>query len=482
MLDLVIKGGKVVTPSGIGNWDVGVLGEKIVAIGLPGTLPEEVGRTLDATGMIVVPGGVEPHAHAASNVRPGIPQTVPDMPNAGPEVHSLGAIWGGTTTVVDFAPVPNQGDIVKGIHDYISPWKGHAYTDYSTHCVYSSANSPDSIFRYRELLEAGFPSVKVFTTDTKPPEGRVPYSVVAKMDMGRLEHLMNQITKHGGVLAVHGADDELTMYNYLTAKERGLWDWHNIHLIHSNLVEDLAFHRVVRLAQRTGVGLYFVHVTAQEGLETIMEARSRGMPIYGEVLTLALSFNCEDYKGESGMQYHTYPSLKYEDDRTKLWDGLLGGDLAFTATDSGFTTHADKLAGRNVMDMRGGNIGIEIRMGVTYTEAVVKQGMSLERYVDVTSANASKMLGLFPRKGAIAIGSDADIAILNPSIRKILTMDDLHVRDYSPWEGWKVEGWPTTVILRGKLMVEGGILLGEPTDGQLIPRKIDPTYLQGPKF
>ncbi len=483
MLDIIIKGGQVVTPWGVGNWEVGVLAEKIVAVALPGTLPREVKRPINANEKIVVPGGIEPHAHAASNVQPGIPQSVPGVPNAGPLQHSLGAIWGGTTTVIDFAPVPNEGDLTKGVHDYISCWKGNAYTDYSTHCIYSSSNTPEAISRCKELIDAGFPSIKVFTTNIRPPEGRgLAPIILARIDMGRLEALMSQIAIFGGVLAVHGEDDELTMYNYLMAKERGLWDWHNVHLIHSKLVEDLAFQNVVRLAARTGVGMYFVHVTAKEGLDAILEARSRGLPVYGEVLTLALSFNCDRYKEEDGMKYHTFPSLKYEEDRQYLWKGLLKEDLAFTATDSGFTTYQDKIAGRNVVDIRGGNIGIEIRMGINYTEAVVGQGMSLERYAEVTSTNAAKLLGLYPRKGAIAVGSDADIAIIDPSVKKPLTMEDLHVRDYSPWEGWQVRGWPTTVILRGKIMVENGKLLGEPTQGQLIPRKIDASVLQRPAF
>ena len=134
------------------------------------------------------------------------------------------------------------------------------------------------------------------------------------------------------------------------------------------------------------------------------------------------------------------------------------------------------------MDVRGGNIGIEIRMGVNYTEAVVRRGMSLEDYAAVTSTNAAKLLGLYPRKGAIAIGSDADITIIDPAVKKTLSMADLHLRDYSPWEGWEVEGWPTTVILRGKVMVDNGRLLGSPTDGQLISRKIDPGVLRRPAF
>jgi dihydropyrimidinase len=142
----------------------------------------------------------------------------------------------------------------------------------------------------------------------------------------------------------------------------------------------------------------------------------------------------------------------------------------------------DKIAGRNVVDVRGGNIGIEIRMGVNYTEAVVRRGMSLEDYAAVTSTNAAKLLGLYPRKGAIAVGSDADMTIIDPAVKKTLSMTDLHVRDYSPWEGWQVEGWPTTVLLRGKVMVDNGQLLGSPDDGQLIPRKIDPRVLRRPAF
>jgi dihydropyrimidinase len=483
MVDIIIKGGRVVTPGGVGDWDLAIQGEKIVAVALPGILSEEGVRVIDASGKIVVPGGIEPHAHAAANVQPGGPQLVSGTPNAGPIDHSLGAIWGGTTTVIDFAPVPNEGDLVAGIHDFISPWVGNAYTDYSTHCIYRNANTPDAISRYGELVSAGFPSVKIFTTDIRPAEGRqFSLTPIGKIDAGRLQDVMSQIARHGGVLAVHGEDDELVMYNYLLAQQRGLWDWYNVHMIHSKTVEDLAFRAVLRLAERTGAGLYFVHVTAKEGLDAISEARSRRMPVYGEVLTLALSFNCDQYKEEDGMKYHTYPSLKYEEDRDELWKGLMRHDLSFTATDSSFTTYLDKIAGRNVVDVRGGNIGIEIRMGVNYTEAVVKRGMSLEHYADVTSTNAAKLLGMYPQKGAIAAGSDADITIMDPSVKKTLSMADLHLRDYSPWEGWEVEGWPTTVLLRGNVMVEDGQLVGQPTVGKLISRKIDPGALQKPAF
>ncbi len=482
MFDLLITGGTVVMPSEAAAVDIGVQNGRIAAIAAPGTLTDDATQTLDATGRIVTPGGIEPHAHAAANVRPGAHELVAGVPNAGPLEHSLGAIWGGTTTVVDFAPAP-EGELVGGVHDFLSVWNGNAYADYSAHIIYSSRNSADSIARVGELIENDFPSVKIFTTNIRPPsDPPLTLTPVGRIDNGRLADLTAQLARNDGVLAVHAEDDELVMYNYLMARQRDNWDWYNAHLIHSKEVEDLAFRDVIRIAEQNGAGMYFVHVTGNDGVNAVAAARSRGLPVYGEVLTLALSFNCWQYREPDGMKYHTYPSLKYPEDGDDLWSGLLGNNLTFTATDSSFTTYVDKTAGRNVQDMRGGNIGIEIRMGVNYSEAVVKRGMPLTQYANITSTNAARLLGMYPRKGVIAPGSDADFAIIDPSFRKRLTMDDLHLRDYSPWEGWEVSGWPTTVILRGKVMVDNGQLLGDPNDGQLVRRRIDPAVLRRPAF
>jgi dihydropyrimidinase len=482
MFDLLITGGTVVTPSEAAVLDIGVQDGRIAAIAAPGTLTDDATQTLDASGRIVTPGGIEPHAHAAANVRPGAHELVAGVPNAGPLEHSLGAIWGGTTTVVDFAPAP-EGELVGGVHDFLSVWNGNTYADYSAHIIYSSRNSADSIARVGELIANDFPSVKIFTTNIRPPsDPPLTLTPIGRIDNGRLADLTAQLARNDGVLAVHAEDDELVMYNYLMARQRDNWDWYNAHLIHSKEVEDLAFRDVIRIAEQNGAGMYFVHVTGNDGVNAVAAARSRGLPVYGEVLTLALSFNCWQYREPDGMKYHTYPSLKYPEDGHDLWSGLLGNNLTFTATDSSFTTYVDKTAGRNVQDMRGGNIGIEIRMGVNYSEAVVKRGMPLTQYANITSTNAARLLGMYPRKGVIAPGSDADFAIIDPSFRKRLTMDDLHLRDYSPWEGWEVSGWPTTVILRGKVMVDNGQLLGDPNDGQLVRRRIDPAVLQRPAF
>ena len=483
MFDLLITGGTVVMPSEAAQVDIGVQDGRIVAIGAPGTLIDEAVQTIDASGRIVTPGGIEPHIHAAANVQPGAPQQVQGVPNAGPLEHSLGAIWGGTTTVVDFAPAPNEGELVGGILDFLSVWEGNTYADYSAHVIYRSNNTADSIARVGELINNDFPSVKIFTTNIRPPQDP-PLSLTptGRIDNGRLTDLTAQLARHDGVLAVHAEDDEIVMYNYLMAQQRNMWDWYNAHLIHSKEVEDLAFRDVIRIAEQNNAGMYFVHVTGNDGVNAVAAARNRGQAVYGEVLTLALSFNAFQYREPDGMKYHTYPSLKYPEDGSDLWSGLLGNNLTFTATDSSFTTYLDKTAGRNVQDMRGGNIGIEIRMGVNYTEAVVRRGMSLTQFANITATNAARLLGMYPQKGVIAPGSDADFAIIDPAIHKRLTMDDLHLRDYSPWEGWEIFGWPTTVILRGKVMVDDGELLGSPSDGQRVRRRIDPAVLQRPAF
>ena len=150
------------------------------------------------------------------------------------------------------------------------------------------------------------------------------------------------------------------------------------------------------------------------------------------------------------------------------------------ATDEYCTSWELKIAGRTVSDVTGGHNGAETRMGITYSEGVSKRGMSLQRFVDVTSANAAKIMGLYPRKGVIAPGSDADIVLIDPNVKKRLAKTDFHISDYSIWEGFDVEGWPVTTILRGKVVVEDGRFMGTPGDGRLVPRKVDPEYASRP--
>ena len=474
MVSLLIRGGQVVTTWGVGGWDVAVEGEKIVALAEPGTLSADGALVIDATGKIVVPGGIEPHAHVAAPIagQAGAETAPPDR-------VSRAALFGGTTTLTDFAIQYRGIDIFEAIEERTSRWRGQSYCDYSHHCMLLGEIPSNIIAQVREVIEAGYPTFKIFTTNIRPVS-RIPENERRLVGMGHLSGLMEQAATHGGLMFVHSEDDDIVqyMYNRLTEEERT--EWFNIHEVHNNMSEDVSFRRVLRVAEWTGAAVYFVHVSAKEGVNSIREARGRGLPVYGETLHNYASFNAESYKEPDGMKYHTYPSLKSEEDRLALWDGLIKGGINSMATDEYCTDYSMKVAGRTIADITGGHNGAETRVGITFSEGVSKQGMSLQRFVDVTSANAARIMGYYPRKGAIAPGSDADIVLIDPSIRKTLSMNDLHIGDYSIWEGWGIQGWPVTTILRGKVVVEGGQFFGNLGDGQFIPRKIDGDILSRP--
>jgi len=293
------------------------------------------------------------------------------------------------------------------------------------------------------------------------------------VDFGRLAMVMDQVARHGGLAVIHSEDDEIVQHNYRVAQETGRWDWTNMPFVHDGLSEDLSYRRVIRLAEVKEAALYLVHVSAKEGVAAVGEARRRGQPVYAETLHNYISFTEQNYREPDGMKYHTYPSLKSEADRHALWRGLLDGHLGVIATDHISTPYAIKTTGRTVADCTGGHNGIETRMGIMYTEGVVRRAMPLERYAEITAAGPARMLGLYPRKGVIQPGSDADLAVIDPAVRRPLAKADLHLEDYSIWEGWPLEGWPVMTLLRGQVAVEGGRLLTTPGSGTLIPRKID---------
>jgi dihydropyrimidinase len=279
---------------------------------------------------------------------------------------------------------------------------------------------------------------------------------------------------------VHGEDDDLVQFNYELFTEQGRTEGKYLHLVHSKLSEQLSFERTISLARAKGAGVYFVHTSASEGVEAIARARACTPAVYGETLHQYLCHTADEYAEPDGFRFHTYPSVKLAEDQEALWRGLLGGTLSTVATDEFPTTREVKLRGALIDDVTGGNLGAEARMGIVYTEGVSKRGMSLRRFVDVTSTNAARIFGLHPRKGVIAVGSDADLCVMDTRLRKRLTRDDFHVADYSPWEGWEVTAWPVATVLRGRPIVRDGALLGKPGDGELVPRRIDAGMLVAP--
>jgi dihydropyrimidinase len=429
---------------------------------------------LDARGMIIVPGGIDPHTHLAHPI-----MSHPDEPGItmGPEDDTRGMAYGGTTTHLDFCYVRPGTEIPQAIEQRSARWKANSYVDYAFHVTLCGALDPRVFEQIPEAIQQGFPSFKVFTTNVLPPH---PKRQGNRLDFGRIGFAMEKVAPNGGLMVVHGEDEDLVQFNYERFRAEGRTDGTNLHLVHTKLSELLAFRRTVALARALSTAVYFVHTSAKEGVDTIGEARAQGLPVYGETLHQYCCFDAEYYKTPRGFCSHTYPSLKFPEDQAALWDGLLRDGLSSLATDEYPTTLALKLKGKRIDDVTGGNVGAEARMGIAYSEGVVKRGMSLQRFAAITASNAARIFGLYPRKGAIAPGSDADLVFIDPSVRKTLVREDFHVTDYSPWEGWPVSGWPVTTMLRGRVIVDRGKLLGSPADGRLLARKIDPAILRRP--
>ncbi len=472
MLDLLVRGGEVVGADSVGRWDIGVHDGKIVSLTQAGADVPEAARSVDASGLLVVPGGVEPHAHLAHYISM---RTESEMYTLGPEEDTVGMAFGGVTTHIDFCQIPPGTTADQGIQQRMDRWKGKSLTDYAFHVNFLGATPIPAFEQIPELIQAGFPSFKVFTCNVLPP---VPPRRSYKMDFGRIGRLMDKVAAGGGIVVVHAEDDDLVQFNYELFNAEGRTDGRHLHLVHSKLSEHLSFARTILLGRATGAAVYFVHTSASEGAAAIEQARGYGQVVYGETLHQYLCHTADDYADPGGFQYHTYPSVKLRGDQDALWQGLLSGSLSTVATDEFPTTREVKLKGSTIEDVTGGNLGAEARLGIVYTEGVSKRGMTLRRYVDVTSSNAARIFGLYPRKGVIAVGSDADLALLDTHQRRRLTAADFHVADYSPWEGWEVTAWPTSTILRGQVLTHDGRLLARPGVGQWLPRRIAPSIVE----
>ena len=260
MLDLIIRGGLVVTPSGVGEFDVGVQGEKIVVVAERGAANLDANRTIDASGKYVLPGGIEPHTHIATAVseawagRPGVM-------TQSPEAASRAAAFGGVTTFIDFAggrPGTENGDqstnsIMKRLEDRRSVFAGHTYTDFAFHYTLAGEVTPQTIGEIGEAVREGVASFKIFTTFGS----RVPF--------GHLWAIFEEVGKNGGIMAVHAEDDDIVRYMENKLKREGNDQGYNLHLVHNNISEDIAFRKITRLAEHTETAIYFVHTTAKEG-------------------------------------------------------------------------------------------------------------------------------------------------------------------------------------------------------------------------
>jgi dihydropyrimidinase len=472
VFDLIIRGGDVVTPQGSVTCDVAVADGTIVATAAPDTLAtDSAARVIDASRHVVMPGGIDPHVHMHHVwIKPdGSP-----LVTAGPEHVGRAALFGGTTTLIDFAYWRDGATAAEAIAARDKDFVGKSPCDWAYHLMLHSEPPQEFSGQLAEAIQAGYPTLKIFTTNILP--GRTGRMI----DFGDIWEAFQVLAKEGGLGVIHAEDNDIVMHMYAKLIRENRVGFEHLAEVHNQLSEDLSFRRILRLAESVpGTALYMMHVSAATGVAAIAEARHKGLPIYGETLHQYLLYSANDYKRPNGQIYHTYPSLKSEADQKALWHGTASDVIHAIATDELCCTLKDKTLGDRIDDTTGGNSGVEPRLAVMYTEMVVRRGYSLSRYVDLVSTNAARIMGLYPKKGAIAIGSDADIVILDPTRRGKVRAADLHESDYTPWEGHDIFAWPVVTILRGKVMVENGEYFGSPNDGRYLKRKIASATLNG---
>ena len=475
MVDLVVRGDTVVTPQGVGAYDLAIAGERIVSVAAKGSLSIPDGaRLIDAAGKIVMPGGIDPHVHCKWFLpNPDGTAGLTDPP----DVVTRAAVHGGTTTIIDFTRASQGNSVQDAITSREQDWKGHAACDYAQHLMVEGALPVRLFGELAEAIQAGFPTIKIFTTDITPSrKGRM-------VDFGGIWEVFKVLAANGGLGVIHSEDNDIVMHMYEKLIREERTSFTNMAEVHNTLSEDISFRRVIRLAEKVpGAALYMMHVSAASGVSAISEARARGVPIYGESLHQYMLYTSEDYRQPNGQIYHTYPSLKSKEDQAALWAGTLDGSINCVATDEICCTLKQKTQGVRIDDTTGGNAGVEPRVALMYTEMVGKRGYGLSRFVDLVSTNAARIMGLYPRKGALAAGSDADICILDPADKPVIRAADLHEADYTPWEGRQMEAWPCLTMLRGKVVVENGGFQGSLADGCWLPRRIDPEIKRGPRL
>lgn len=463
MLDLAITGGTCVLPSGTQAADIGVKDGRIALVAAPGTLPQAA-RTVTAQDRLVIPGGIDPHIHCAMPVRaPGRPDTFTDPPSQ----VSRAALHGGTTTLIDFVQCTHDRTIQQAIEQTDRLWKGACYCDYGFHLTLMGAVPLPHFGQLADAMQDGHASIKIFTTDIRPGNvGRmVPH--------GHIWEALKVVAAQGGIACIHAEDNDIVMFMYDKLIRENRVGFEHMAEVHNTLSEELSFNRVIRLAESVeGAALYMVHVSAATGVAALEASRGRGFPMYGETLHQYLMYNAEDYRKPGGQMYHTYPSLKFPEDQKRLWQATNRGAIQVIATDELCCPLRVKLQGSRIDDTTGGNSGVEPRVGLMYTQMVTKRGYSPAHFVDMISTNAAKIMGLYPRKGALAVGSDADIVLLETGLQKTIRAADLHETDYTPWEGHVITAWPTTTIARGQVVVADGAFHGDLAHGRFLERKV----------
>jgi dihydropyrimidinase len=461
----LITGGTVVSPEGATPMDVVVEGETIAALVPPGSQQvEDAGRngatTIDAAGKYVLPGGVDVHTHM-------------ELPFGGTnasdtfETGTRAAAWGGTTTIIDFAVQRTGERVMDGLEAWHAKARGECAIDYGFHMILGGVDD-DTLAAMDTLVEReGITSFKLF----------MAYPGVFYSDDGKILQAMQKASSNGALVMMHAENGIAIDVLVQQALARGETDpvYHGI--TRPVAMEEEATFRSIKLAQVAGCPVYIVHMSAREAVERVAEARDAGVNVFGETCPQYLYLTLEDHLGAPGFEGAKYVCStplrsKHEHHQEDLWRFLRTNDLQIVSTDHcPFCFKEQKELGLGDFSKIPNGIGtVEHRMDLLY-QGVVEGQLTLPRWVEVACATPARMFGIYPQKGVIAPGSDADIVVYDPQATTELSVETHHMNlDYSAYEGTKIEGKVSTVLSRGRVVIDAGQYLGEKGHGRFLRR------------
>ena len=456
-LDKVIKNGTIITAAGITTADVGIKDGRIVEIAE--RIDEHNAEVIDAEGRYVMPGGVEIHTHI-DGILHGM-RTVDDWFYA-----SLGAAAGGTTSVIDFITQGEGHSLHETLEEFKGRAKGKAIVDYAFTPLISQYTD-ETYDEIPKLVEAGVPSFKVF----------MYYDW--KVDDYNLARVIDTVGSSGGICHIHC--ENAGTIDYLADKfikeGKTSVEWHTPDRPVSTEVD--ATQQVLHVAGELNAPVLIVHMSAAPAVIELAKARTQGVMAYGETMPHFLLLDDSEYDkpGYEAMKVVITPPLRPKDHQSVLWAGLRSGALVTSGSDHCAFPYKDKV---RLFESRGsvfpmiphGAPGIETRVPLLFSEGVGKGRLSLEKFVEIVSTNPARIAGLYPRKGTLAVGSDADIVLMDPEKDVTISASMLHGKtDYTPFEGWKLKGYPVLTMVRGKVVVRDGECVMDPGYGQFMLRK-----------
>ena len=452
MYDLVIKGGTVVNSDGSFRADIGVKDGKIACIA--GEL-SDAAQIYDAAGKLVIPGGIDIHTHIDAPINGS--HTLDDWYQG-----TVSAACGGVTCVVDY-PMQEKGLTLRGILDKWSrKAEGSAVIDYSFSPVITQ-RTEEAYADLPRLIEEGFPTWKVYM------------AYWHRVHDEEIIRLLDVISSNGGLLAIHCEND--WAIDYLTKKllDAGKIEPKYHPISRPPICEENAVQTVIDLADMVDANVLIVHTSCKGALERAARAKANKNNVFIETCPhfLLLDDSVYDQPLEEACKYVITPPIRKAPDRDALWQGIISGDISIVSSDHCAFPYDEKikLGQESFATIPHGAPGIEARLPVVFSEGVSKGRISAEKFVEIVSANPAKIAGMYPQKGLIAVGSDADISVIDPELEVTLSTKQMHSNcDFSPYEGVKVKGYPVATISRGAFIYKDGEVVGERGHGRLVRR------------